>query len=136
MPWSPDDSESPGDPRLDPFRERAGVLLDHQGEKVADLFLRAEQSWSRVSGHLWWSRWTGPQEVVHAHLLRDGAVTDRLISGDELDRGVDDWTGGDFAHGGTRHRVVWLDDEESERVRQQVFGLDGGPGSGTSTSPP
>lgn len=121
MPWSPDDVDSAGDPRLDPFRDRAGVLLDGQGAKVADLFLRVEQSWSRISGHLWWSRWTRAQEVVHAHLLRDGAVTDWLIGGDELDEAVEDWTGGDFTHEGIRHRVVWQDEEESERVRRQVF---------------
>lgn len=98
------------------------MLLNDQGERVADLFLRAEQSWSRLSGHLWWSRWTGPQEVVHAYLLRDGSVTDWLIAGDELDQAVADWTRGEVRHGGARHRVVWQDDEESERVRRQVLG--------------
>ncbi|MCA1781793.1 MAG: hypothetical protein ABR500_05385 [Dermatophilaceae bacterium] len=125
MPWAPgDDADSETrNARLDPFRERAGVLLGGGEDSGADVFLRAETHWSRVSGHLWWSRWSGPHEAVHGYVRDvDGRFTDWLSSGGELEIDLDYWLSGSFRYAGRTYRVQWQDDAESFRVRDEVFG--------------
>lgn len=125
MPWAPRDEEEVGDPRLDPFRQRAGILVDDAGEEVGHVFLQVLQTWTRAGGHLWWSRWNPPEEVVHGHTLLRGGSPDRwVISGARLDASIADWRDEAFGHAGRRYRVVWQGDEESDRVRRGVFGLD------------
>lgn len=138
MPWSPQDDVEVSDPRLDPYRDRGGVLLDADGAKVGCVFLRAETHWSRTSGHLWWSTWTPATEGVRCHVHRGGRTTDRLSTGPQLDADLADWAAGTFTVGttvgspadqrasgpSTTYSVRWLDDEESARARDEVFGLE------------
>ena len=124
MPWAPLDEDWVGDPRLDPFRQRAGVLLDDTGEQVGHTALRVLETWTRAGGHLWWSRWEAAQEVVHVHLLlRDGSPEEWVTSGDRLEADLAEWLDDVFGHAGRRYRVVWQEDEESDRVRREVLGL-------------
>ncbi|NLG22915.1 MAG: hypothetical protein GX555_15965 [Actinomycetales bacterium] len=125
MPWSPPGDVEASNPVLDPFRERAGVLNGEGAEDGAYVLLDTETHWSRTGGHWWWSRWSSPREVVHARLRRgDGQIDDWIVSGEDLDAQVASWRDGLFRHDGATYRVEWQDDEESERVRAEVFGLD------------
>lgn len=127
MPWSPpSDDVLPQDPRLDPYRDRAGVLLV-DGVEVARLYLGTGPFWTRTGGHLWWSRWSAPAEAVEGHVLwADGGRTEWFATGDELARDLAEWEVGTFSQEGTAYRVVWLDDDESARVRAEILaGQDG-----------
>lgn len=126
MPWSPpQDEEYAADPRLDRFRERAGVLVDGSGEEVGGIFLTVEPHWVRASGHLWWSRWGAPQEVVHGYLiLREGSFIDWISTGETLEQELADWEADVFRHAGRQYAVVWQGEEESARLRRDVFRLD------------
>ncbi|SOC58219.1 hypothetical protein [Ornithinimicrobium cerasi] len=135
MPWTPPPPDvPPHDARLDPFRDRAGVLLTTDAVEVGRVFVAAETWWTREAGHLWWSRWSAPTEIVHGHLvLADGAgpatVTDWLSTGEELTEDLREWASGSFSYAGTAYRVVWLDEEESARVREVILeGTPDGPG--------
>lgn len=124
MPWAPLDEDWVGDPRLDPYRRRAGVLLDEAGERVGDSALEVLETWTRAGGHLWWSRWAPGQEVVHVRTRLDDGSSDRWVtSGERLEEDLAAWEDGVLQHGGGRYRVVWQDDEESARVLREVFGL-------------
>lgn len=125
MPWSPSEEPEVRDARLDGLRDRAGIVLDQDGQEVARLFLRAETVWERTSGHLWWSTWSPPHEAVHVWVRDDeGRVSDRLSTGAELEHDLAEWARDVFTTGDGTYRVTWLDEEESSRLRQESFGLD------------
>ncbi len=126
MPWSPPEGDEERDRRLEPFRDRAGVVLDEVGQEVARVFLRAETSWLRTSGHLWWSTWAPPHEAVHVWVHdSSGRVSQRIAAGADLDRELAEWTRDVFTTADGTYRVTWLDDEASSREREETFGLDG-----------
>jgi hypothetical protein len=118
MPWNPPSQDvPPHDERLDPFMDRAGILTAGDVE-VGTVVVAAETWWTRVGGHLWWSRWSAPQEVLRGSVRwADGQVADRLSAGEQLEDDLREWPAGRFTHAGTAYRVVWLDEEESARVR-------------------
>lgn len=121
MPWTPvDDPDARvGDPRLGPYRARAGVLHDvgTGTDTGMVVLLRSETTWSRVSGHLWWSRWSPPAEGVHVSVWRGGRrVADRVSRGEELTADLGDWAVGSFRHLRCTYQVAWQDEAESERL--------------------
>ncbi|MEU8817972.1 hypothetical protein [Actinoplanes sp. NPDC048796] len=123
MPFRPPPGDAPPDPRLDPFRERAGVLFD-EGEQVGLLFLRVESFWWQVGGHLWWRRWSGPGETVYGYLeFSHGGFDDFVEDLDAVADELDDWRDGRFEYGGETYTVRWLDEEESRHVRVTTFKL-------------
>lgn len=63
MPFKPDFSPTPRDPRLDPFRDAVAALeLD---ERIVGYLATRVDPVSEVSGgHLWWTRWETPREVL------------------------------------------------------------------------
>lgn len=125
MPWSPPDGTEERDARLDPFRDRAGVVLDEVGQEVARVFLRAETAWLRTSGHLWWSTWSPPHESMRVWVRDDtGQVTERISAGAELERDLAEWTRDVFTTVDGTYRVTWLDDEASSLERLETFGLE------------
>lgn len=90
------------------------MLLGDGPHDGAQVLLRAETQWSRVSGHLWWSRWSAPREVVRCSLRRtDGTATDWVVSAEALEAAVADWRSGVFRHEGATYQVSWLEDDGS-----------------------
>lgn len=125
MPWRPTFDDSL-DSRLDPFRERAGRLTDHEGRQ-GWVYVRPWVIANRAGGHLWWRRW-GPQYEVSAGyvLMDDDGVP---FDGDWVDQRADvaaqvhDWAAGRFVWIGHDFKVSWVDAEESRRIRDEVFEL-------------
>jgi hypothetical protein len=78
MSWPPPPA-SPTDPDLAPYVDRAGVLT-RDGARIGTIFLRAEECWLHVSGHLWWKTWSPPYNVVHGSMLfNNGDYQDWLL---------------------------------------------------------
>lgn len=126
MPWSPRSDDVPArDARLDPYRDRAAVLLA-DGVEVARLYVGTGPLWTRRGGHLWWSRWAPPQEAVEGSVLwADGTLTEWFSADDELEQDLAEWEVDTFTREETAYRVVWLDDEESAQVRANILGRAG-----------
>lgn len=123
MPRRPTFDESV-DARLHPFRERAGRLTDHD-DRQGWVYVRPWVIADRLGGTLWWQRW-GPQyEVSAGYVLMDGDT----VADDWVDRRADvaaevrHWESGSFVWLGRKFKVSWVNDEESRRVRDEVFGL-------------
>lgn len=110
--------------RLDPYRERAGVLTDAAGREVGRLYLQVMREWTQVGGALWWRRWSPPHEAVHGFVLIDGQFSDWVMQADELEDAIRDWDSGRDRYTGTTYGVRWLDDDASAVVRAEDFGLD------------
>lgn len=124
MPWKPPPGDA-GDARLDPFRDRAGLVLEDGGVEFARLYLEAETYFEQVKGHLWWRTWSEPYEVLHGYmLLADGQFTDWVADRAELEKDIADWLSGSFQYVGVKYHVVWLSMEESRRVRDEILGDD------------
>lgn len=125
MPWSPPQDAGPGGEPSHPaleFGDRAGRLLDADAPGAL-IFLAVETHWERVGGHLWWSRWSAPREVIRAVLQDEaGRATSWVISGEDLETAYRDWRAGTFRHGGQTRPVVWLDQEDSARIREELLG--------------
>lgn len=93
MSWRPTfENESQGrDYRLDPYRERAAILIA-DGEVTATLSVRVETWWTRRSGYLWWKRWSQPFELPHGYMrFVDGSFDDWIVGENELDEDLRDW---------------------------------------------
>lgn len=134
MPWAPreDATSEIRDARLDPFRERAGVLQGIGEGSGLRVFLRAETHWARVSGHLWWSRWSAPYEAIHCYARgADGRVAEWLCAGADLDVDLDRWRNGYFRYAGRTCGVQWQDDADARRIREAFFD----PPNAPTTSP-
>ena len=120
----PSEDHSFRDPRIDAYRGR-GAVLTRDGSLVATMYLRGEVWWQRTGGHLWWRRWSSPDEAVHGFMvLADGSFTDWVNPVDDLTDELEDWAAGMFTWLGEQLQVTWQDDQESAKTRDQVFGLD------------
>jgi hypothetical protein len=121
----PTDPPVPRDPRLDPYRERGGLLF-RGDDQVAALYVRVEAWWRQVGGFLWWRKWSAPTEGLTGFLqLADGDFDDFVIfDADELADELAAWNSDRFAYRGETLRVRWLDDAASRSLRAEVFGLD------------
>lgn len=121
MPWNPSFDAPAHDPRLDPYRGRAGVL-SLEGADVGHVLVETDVAQLKAGGMLWWSRWEPPQECAIVSLHLDGDVLDGLthVQDDLTDR-IAQWDRGVDERGPT-YQVRWLEDAESERVHREVFG--------------
>lgn len=123
VPWRPvfDDSR---DIQLDPFRERAGRLIDPSGSR-GWVFVRPWVEAQREGGHLWWRRWSPQREVSAGFVMLDGGdmLDDWVDQPEEVAREVRSWSEGRFTWRGVEYAVSWADADESRRVRDEVFQL-------------
>jgi hypothetical protein len=125
VPWRPAaDGPIRRDPRLDPFRERAGLLY-RDDELVATLYLRVEVCWWHTGGHLWWRTWSEAKEQVHGFVLTPAGAFDDFVdfAGEVYDE-LPDWVNNRFDYRGETLAVQWLDDVASRTIRTEVFRLD------------
>jgi hypothetical protein len=118
----PQAADEAPDPRLDPYRDRAGVLsLD--GVPVGHLLVETDYGVFKAGGALWWTRWAPPVECAVVALLVDGELVDgQTFAGDDLDEQLVAWARGTHVLGSTPYTVTWLDGVESDRVHREVFG--------------
>src|SRR5206468_11490075 len=120
MPWSPTFEYVEPDPRLDPYRGRAAQMT-RDGAAVGHLLVETEYLQVRTGGFAWWRRWGPPQEFAVVSVLVDGESPDpRTFALDELTEALDDWTRGRH-RGHTEYGLTWLDQQDSDRVHQEVF---------------
>jgi hypothetical protein len=114
----------PRDDRLDPYRERAGLLSEiPSGQLVATVFVRVVCYWD-TRGFLWWKHFSNPHEVPHGLLLdTDGRFDDFVDPIEEVAKDINDWSRGLFRLRGRTLSVVWLDDSESQMICENAFGL-------------
>ncbi|MEU6264291.1 hypothetical protein [Saccharopolyspora shandongensis] len=89
------------------------------------MFVRLSRWVAQIGGALWWRRWSEPFEKVEEYYLLTGdRFADTVTDADDLGDEVLDWASGRLCLAGETYRVEWLDDDESTRVRDEVFGLD------------
>lgn len=106
MPLKPPPAD-PHDPRLDPFRGRAGVLTV-DGVRVGEVLLQRMVYTPRVGGLLWWSRWGEPVETIEEWVaLDDGRDEDAFVLGQNLDAVIGQWASGTVEALGQKFRVEW-----------------------------
>jgi len=120
MPWSPSYDAAVPDPRLDPFRGRAGVL-SLKGTEVGHVLVETDIGATQVGGILWWRRWE-PAEFAYVATKIGGDESDAMVMPEQLDGPVSGWAGGTHDHAGTTYEVAWLDQAASDRVHRDVFG--------------
>ncbi|MFL6158619.1 MAG: hypothetical protein ACJ72D_21225 [Marmoricola sp.] len=124
MPWSPSFEGARPDPRLNPYRQRAAYLLVGD-QRFGHLFIGTDHLAPVTGGRLWWRTWGEPVEYIDGHVhLEPGDLEDFFISPDKVGDEVEAWAAGRFEYRGTAYDVVWLDDQESARVRDEVFRFD------------
>lgn len=74
-----------------------------------------------TSGHLWWTRWSAPQEFVILWIeTPEGQHTDTWIYPDTLDKELDEWDRGQFRYLGVTYRLTWLEDAETDEMRRAL----------------
>ncbi|GIE85475.1 hypothetical protein [Actinoplanes regularis] len=124
VPFRPPPGRAEPDPRLDPYRERAG-LLSAEGDDFGIIYLRIETCWWQTGGRLWWRRWSEPREQVHGYIvLTSGGFDDFVEDADTIADELDSWQDGRFPYRDEVLQVRWLDDEGSRHARVATFGLD------------
>ena len=123
VPFHPPPGRAVADPRLDPYRSRAGNLCKG-GELIGVVYLVVESFWLQVGGQLWWRSWSQPREQIHGYLLfEDGGFDDFVEDAHAVIDELADWRHGYFRYRGDVLEVRWLSHEESDRVRMDTFGL-------------
>jgi hypothetical protein len=121
MPWSPSYDDAEPDPRLDRYRGRAAHLMD--GEVLAGHVLVESDYRAEVTGGaLWWRRWSRPFEFATVFAkIGTGEATVAALDPSDADL-FDRWAEHGYEVGRRVLQVVWLDEAESERVHDEVFG--------------
>lgn len=120
MPWSPSFDDAAPDPRLDPYRGRAAELTD--GDRVVGhVLVETDYSAEGLGGALWWRRWAAPAEFAVV-FTKIGDAEPRTTGVSPADFALfDHWAADGYDDAGRRLRVVWLDEEASARVHDEVF---------------
>ena len=111
------------DPRLDPYRNRVGILaLD--GATDGHVLVETAFGQFKTGGALWWTRWADPVEFTVVAVIIDGELVadGETAAGDQLDEQLARWDAGAHVVGPATYRVTWLDQAESDRAHHEVFG--------------
>jgi hypothetical protein len=78
-----------------------------------------------AGGHLWWRRWSEPDEQVHGYIeFTNGGFDDFVADAETLAEEIGDWQRGRFPYRGEVLRVSWLDDDASRRLWVTFLGRD------------
>jgi hypothetical protein len=122
MAWHPPPNLRPTDADLAPYVDRAAVLT-RDGARIGTLFLRAEECWLHVGGHLWWKKWSAPYTVVHGSMLFDnGDYQDWQLDPEVWRAELPLWRAGRMPWLGQELSVHWVDDHASLAIRREHFG--------------
>ena len=123
MPWKPSFPTVPvQNPRLDAYRHRAAVFCNESGQR-GRFYVEPDQYSSAISGRLWWTRWSAPQEFVTLWMeTPEGRDTDTCVLPDDLDDELDDWDRGQFRYLGEIYGLTWLDDATTLTMRRTYVG--------------
>jgi hypothetical protein len=119
VPWKPDWSDLQPDPRLDPYRHRAALLI-RDGVEVGCLYAEPEYLATQDGGHLWWRSYTAPREMLKLWWQVDGSDNDAWSDGEELTADLAGWRAGRFQIGGQQYECTWLDDVRSDQIRRSL----------------
>ncbi|HSN44422.1 MAG TPA: hypothetical protein VLR88_10235, partial [Propionibacteriaceae bacterium] len=104
-------------PRLDPYRHRAAEFRDNKGRR-GRFYVEPHQGSTAISGHLWWTRWSPPEEFVILWLeTPEGYDTDTSILPEDLPDELDAWDQGQFRFLEETYQLTWLDDAATEAMR-------------------
>jgi hypothetical protein len=90
--------QHPRDPRLDPYRDRTGLLTDEAGTEFATVFVRVETWWTQVGGFLWWRKWASPRDVPQVFYLIGGHFEDSISRAGTIEQDLADWSRGVFRY--------------------------------------
>ena len=121
--FRPDFSQHREDPRFDRYRGRVGQLL-RDGEDVGWVLVQVEPYSRQVGGHLWWSRWGRTQDLLSVWYIVNGNFSDAVVPDEFSENELRDYDAGRFAaDNGDTLSLVWLNPEESKRVRASQFGV-------------
>lgn len=119
MPWHPPLGPA-RNPRLDQYRHRAARFSDDSGRR-GRFYVQPDVISTAISGHLWWTRWSPPQEFVILWIeTPEGEDTDTWILPDDLDDELTDWARGQFRYIGETYRLTWLDDAATQAMRRAL----------------
>ncbi|MGN6244887.1 MAG: hypothetical protein ACTHQ3_14630 [Motilibacteraceae bacterium] len=76
----------------------------------------------QIGGRLWWRRWSPTRDALGLLTIVDGRFSDHFLA-DDVTRELDAYDAGRFEYVGETLSVVWLDREESARLRGEEFGV-------------
>ena len=119
VPWKPDWSDLQPDPRLDPYRNRAALLI-RDGVEVGGLYAEPEYLAIQERGHLWWRSYTAPREILKLWWQVDGSDDDAWSDGEELTADLAGWRAGRFQIGGQQYECTWLSRGRWASIRRRL----------------
>ena len=122
MPYRPDFSAHTPRPAVAHYANLVGRL--YRDEREVGLVLVLMQSYSgHVGGHLWWRRWSTPEDALNLWSVIHGEFSDHWVppvpGDDGLDQELADYDAGRFPYYGESLRVAWPDADESRRLREK-----------------
>ena len=88
---------------------------------VMRIFVQVDSLRTQRSGHLWWRKWSEPQEFVVLHIVMDdGTYDEAWLWGDSLEDELHEWSSGTFVYQGNEFALQWLDAIESVALRREI----------------
>ncbi len=120
MPYRPDFSSHQPRPALRRYQDRVGRL--NRGKQEVGLVLALVESYcEQVGGHLWWRRWSTPEDALNLWTIIDGKFSDSWVPDEVIDDELADYDAGRFAYYGEQLGVVWAEAEESKQLRREHY---------------
>ena len=121
MPYRPDFSSHVPRAALGRYQERVGRLYRHERE-VGSVLVLVQAFSSQVGGHLWWRRWSPPEDALKLWAIINGTFSDSWMPEEVVNEELADYDAGRFAYYGEPLRVAWTDPTESKRLREEHYG--------------
>ncbi|MDP9444461.1 MAG: hypothetical protein M3P83_09000 [Actinomycetota bacterium] len=121
MPYRPDFSSHTPRPSVARYKDRVGRLYRDERE-LGFVLVRVQSYCEQVGGHLWWRRWSSPEDALDPWTIIDGTLSDSWLPADAIDDELADYDAGRFDYYAELLCVTWTDPDESERLREQHFG--------------
>lgn len=98
--------------------------LYRDGQEVGWLLVHLDAYATQTSGHLWWRRFSRPEDALDLYWIVDGEFGDTITTGERVPDELRDWLAGHFRLRGEVLQLEWTSSEDAEDLNRAHFQIE------------